>query len=464
MKPVKSILQCIGNTPMVELTRITDASMARVLVKCEYLLPSGSVKDRMALHIVEQAEREGKIKPGGTLVEATAGNTGLAVAMVAAIKGYRTIFVMPDKFSVEKINMLKAFGSEVIITPTAVPEDHPDSWRQVAKRLVEETPNSMLINQFFNLDNVEAHYRMTGPEIWEQTDGQVDAFVSGAGSGGTVTGAGRYLKEKAAEVNRNVRIVLMDPVGSCYYDAFYKKSRKEKRGWKMEGIGNDFIPGCLDLSVVDEVRQVRDRQAFYMTRRLAREEGLLVGDTSGAGVYVAIEIAKQLGPGKTVVAVCCDHGNRYISKVYNDEWLRDNGFALHGFGAGAGTVGDVLRHKGGEVIFAQPNETIAEVASRMGELGISQMPIVGDDQRPHMMIHESDLLQALLRGEHQPSEAVLSVACELQGKVAPEDDLGMIEPLLGDNSVAVVADEKNRIIGIIGKIDMVKYLSSSVAK
>ncbi len=459
-KPVSSILEVVGNTPMIELHKVVDESMARVLVKCEFLQPSGSVKDRMAQHIIEQAEARGEIKPGGTLVEATAGNTGLAVAMVAAVKGYRAIFVMPDKFSVEKINMLKAFGSEVVVTPTAVPEDHPESWREVAKRIVRETPNSLLIDQFFNLDNIEAHYQTTGPELWEQTDGEIDAFVSGAGSGGTISGVGRYLKEKAKEAGKEVRNVLFDPPGSILYNSYYKKPVTDKTGWKMEGVGNGFVPGCLDFSVIDEVKQVNDRQAFYMTRRLAREEGLFVGDTSGAGIFAAIEVARALGPGKTVVAVCGDSGNRYLSKVYNDEWLRDNGFALHGFGLWKGRVADVLSHKGGDVIFAEADEDISTVAGRMGDHGISQMPIAGTGGRSHMMIHESDLLQALLLGTLKPNDPVLEAANELKGKVTPHDHIAMLEPLLDDASVAVVTDDANTITGIISKIDVVKYIAS----
>lgn len=296
MKICNTVLETIGSTPMIRLrTGIDPKSMATVLLKAEFLEPSGSLKDRMALKIVEEFERTGKLKPGGTLVEATAGNTGLAVAMVAAVKGYHSIFVMPDKFSIEKINMLKAYGSEVVTTPTAVPDDHPDSWKEVAKRLVENTPNAVLVDQFYNRVNVNAHYETTGPEIWEQTKGEIDVLIAGAGSGGLISGAGRYLKEQAKKRGKELRIVLMDPAGSIYGDVFYQRDKKEKKGWKMEGIGNDFVPGCLDLDLVDEVRTVTDKQAFFFARRLARQEGLLVGETSGAGVAIALDIAREIG-------------------------------------------------------------------------------------------------------------------------------------------------------------------------
>ncbi|HMO18663.1 MAG TPA: pyridoxal-phosphate dependent enzyme [Oligoflexia bacterium] len=464
MKIARNILETIGNTPLIELEKWVDpATMARVLLKAEHLEPSGSLKDRMALKIINDAEENGTLKPGGTVVEATAGNTGLALAMVCAVKGYKSIFVMPDKFSVEKINMLKAYGSEIITTPTAVPDEHPDSWKEVAKRVVSQTPGALLVNQFYNEVNVMAHYESTGPEIWEQTDGKIDVFISGAGSGGTISGAGRYLKEKAKEAGRDIKIILMDPVGSVYYDAFYNTGKKQKVGWKLEGIGNDFIPGALDLSVVDEVRKVSDKTAFFYARKLAREQGLLVGDTSGAGVGLSLEIAREIGPGKVIVCFLCDSGNRYVSKLYNDEWMKSNGFGTLGLELREGSVSDILKFKGSDVQFAGAEDSISNVVKIMSEKGISQMPLSGNTSGSDLrMVHESDIMEALLSGESRPTDQVGSLAKSLEGKVRLQDDIAMVEPLLDANNVAVVVGDNGAICGIITRIDVVRFLAESV--
>lgn len=464
MKVCETVLEAIGSTPMIRLrTGVDSKSMASILLKAEFLEPSGSLKDRMALKIVEEYERSGKLKPGGTLVEATAGNTGLAVALVAAVKGYHSVFVMPDKFSIEKINMLKAYGSEVVTTPTAVPDDHPDSWKEVAKRLVETTPGAVLVDQFYNRVNVKAHYETSGPEIWEQTNGQIDVLIAGAGSGGFISGAGRYLKEQAKQQGRDVRIVLMDPVGSIYGDTFYHREKKEKKGWKMEGIGNDFIPGCLDLDVVDEVRSVTDKQAFFFARRLAREEGLLVGETSGAGVAIALDIAREIGPGKTVVAVLCDSGNRYVSKLYNDEWMKRNGFGTLGLQLRSVTVDDVLDFKGRGVTYAPLDSTIQQGVDIMAREGISQMPIEVNGGAEYRMVHESDLLEALLIGEKSRESLLVEVSKPITGMVSGDQDLATIEPLLDANNVVIVTDQDRKVCGIITRIDVVRYLSRALA-
>ncbi len=459
-----SILDAIGNTPLIELNKWVDTSrMARVLLKAEQLEPSGSLKDRMAKKIIEDAEVNGSLKPGGVVIEATAGNTGLSLAMVCAVKGYKTIFVMPDKFSVEKINMLKAYGSEIVTTPTNVPDGHPDSWREVAKRIAESTPNSIYIDQFFNQTNVQAHYETTGRELWEQTNGEIDVLIAGAGSGGTISGAGRYLKEQAARAGKEVRIILMDPVGSSYYDEYYKKGKSPKQGWKLEGIGNDFVPGALDLSIVDEVRKISDKTAFFYARKLAREQGLLVGDTSGAGVGVALEVARELGAGKTVVCLLCDSGNRYVSKIYNDEWMKSNGFGTLGFELHEGTVADVLSFKGSSVLYADPESKISELVEIMSDMGISQLPLKTLSGGEHLMIHESDIMEALLSGAKRPDDNITELAKPLQGKVRMGDDIAMVESLLDANNVAVVVDTTDAICGIISRIDIVRYLSESKA-
>ncbi len=317
-----SILERIGNTPLVKLNRVVDSNAATVLVKCEFMNPSGSIKDRMALYIIEQAEKKGLLKPGGTIVENTSGNTGMSLAMIAAVKGYRCIFTLPDKMSLEKINGLKAFGAQVVVTPTDVPGDSPDHYVNKAKQIAKETPGAFYVNQYHNQDNIQAHYYSTGAEIWQQTNGHFDAFVAGTGTGGTVSGVGRFIKEKT----KSIKIVGIDPIGSVHYDYFYTHKLIEPAVYKVEGIGEDILCEALDFSVVDEMRQTNDNQAFEMARRLVKEEGLFCGGSSGAIVYAACELAKELGPGKTIVTVLTDSGSRYLSKFLNDQWMQKNGF------------------------------------------------------------------------------------------------------------------------------------------
>lgn len=319
--PVDSILEAIGDTPLVRLRRLVAPDDAAVLCKCEFLNPSGSIKDRLVLHALERAWERGEIAPGGMVVENTSGNTGAALAMWAAVRGVRCVFTIPDKMSDEKINTLKAMGGEVVVCPTAVPADSPDSYYETAKRLAKEH-GAYYLNQYHNEQNIQAHYRLTGPEVWRQTGGEIDAFVAGLGTGGTMSGAGRYLKEQRPEV-KNVGV---DPVGSVYHSLFSTGEPSEPHVYNVEGIGEDMICGALDLSVLDEVRQVDDKQCFQTARRLAREEGIFAGGSSGGAVHVALEVARELGKGKTVVCILTDGGRAYMSKVYNDTWMREHGF------------------------------------------------------------------------------------------------------------------------------------------
>lgn len=321
-KPYEDVLQTIGWTPLIRLNRVTDGARTPVYLKAESFNPGGSVKDRIGVALIEAAEKAGQLKPGGTIVEGTSGNTGIGLAVAAAVKGYRCVFTIPDKMSDEKVRLLRAFGAEVIVTPTVEP-DHPDYYGTVARRIAEENPNAFLADQFYNPANPEAHYLTTGPEIWEQTEGRVTHFVASPGTGGTISGTARYLKER----NPQVRVIAGDPEGSVFTGYSETGEVGEGAPYKVEGIGNDKLPGTLHFEWIDEFRRVDDRTSFHMARRITREEGLFVGGSTGLIVHIAVDVARAVDdPTACVVAILCDTGERYLSKVFNDEWLTENGF------------------------------------------------------------------------------------------------------------------------------------------
>ncbi len=453
-----NILQTIGNTPLVKLNRVVGGLRATVLAKLEFLNPGGSVKDRIGLAMIEEAEQSGRLKPGGTIVEATSGNTGVGLAVAAAIKGYRCVFVMPDKMSEEKVRLLRAFGARVVITPTAVEPSDPRSYYSVSRRIVAETPNSILADQYHNPVNPEVHYRTTGPEIWEQTGGQVRVLVAGIGTGGTITGAGRYLKAQ----NADAKVVGVDPVGSLLYDTWRLGRVPEEpflKTYKIEGIGEDFVPGALDLSVCDEVLQVSDKESFLATRRLVREEGIFCGGSSGSALagLLKSKLVQALERDAIAVVILPDSGSRYLSKVFDDDWMRENGFLEAPWGTA--TAADLLAAKPRrDVIAVSPIDKVRDVIARMREYDISQMPVLSDGQLIGM-VTETHLLNHLVLGEAAADDAIASIVNRQVTTVGGETSLETVMGLFADGPAVIVAD-RDQVVGIITKIDLIDYLAA----
>jgi cystathionine beta-synthase len=452
----QSVLESIGWTPLIRLTRVTRGITTPVWVKAEIRNPGGSVKDRIGLEIIERAEREGRLKPGGTIVEGTSGNTGVALAIVAALKGYHCVFTMPDKMSQEKVRLLKAYGAEVIITPTAVPPDHPDSYVMTAKRIAHETPNAMLADQFYNQANPDAHAATTGPEIWEQTEGRVTHVVAGAGTGGTITGVGRYLKTK----NPTIQMVCGDPVGSILAEYWRSGGTNKTEGvpYKVEGIGQDKIPGTLDMGVIDEFQTVADRDAFAMARRLTREEGLFAGGSSGLLVHVALSVARRVNdPKACVVTFLCDTGERYLSKLYNDEWMRENQM----LDQARTTLGQLLDGKHGaspaDVISVAPQTPVRQALGLMSLHDVSQLPVM-ENGNCVGSVSESGLSSGALEDVKSLERTVADVMESPFPTVEAGQPVDSIVKVLSKSNPAVLVRDHGAVRGIVTRSDMLAFL------
>ncbi len=458
MKYANSVIDLVGNTPLVKLNRVTEGIRATVLAKVEYVNPGGSVKDRIAVRMVEAAEESGALKPGGTIVEPTSGNTGVGLALVAQQRGYSCVFVCPDKVGEEKRNVLKAYGARVVVCPTSVAPDDPNSYYSVSDRLTKEIDGGWKPDQYSNPMGPASHYATTGPEIWADTDGRVTHFVTGVGTGGTITGTGRYLQEVSADRECGpVQVIGADPEGSVY-------SGGTGRPYLVEGVGEDFWPGAYDPDVPDEIVAVSDAESFAMTRRLAREEGLLVGGSCGMAVVAALQVAARLGPEGVVVVLLPDSGRGYLAKIFSDTWMASYGF---GEGHGPGTVADVLRRKTGSMpalVHTHPSETVRDAIEILHEYGVSQMPVVGAE--PPVVagevagsVSERDLLDAVFSGTAQLADPV-------------SKHMGAPLPLVGGgesietaraelhhaDAVMVVVDGKPA--GVLTRADLLSFLAT----
>ena len=449
-----NILSCIGNTPLVRLNRVTEGIRTPVYGKCEFMNPGGSVKDRIGLPMIEDAERRGAIRPGGTVVEATSGNTGVGLAIAAAVKGYKCIFTLPDKMSIEKIRLLKALGAEVVVTPT-VPPEHPEYYVTVGKNIVKETPNSFFANQFYNQVNPEAHYASTGPELWEQTDGKIDYLVGGSGTGGTISGSGKFLKEK----NPDLRVVGADPVGSLLKGFKDTGELGEGEVYKVEGIGNDKIPETTWMDCIDEFRAVTDKESFNMARRVSREEGLFVGGSCGTAVTVALQLAREIDdPDKRIVVILPSTGERYLSKFHNDEWMRENRF----LDEAATDVRQLLLQKpvGNRELVSVTEQPEHQGGPRsvMSERNISQVPVIEHGESVGS-VRESRLMALIIEKKATLDENISQFMDAPFPVIGANESLEFVSRLLGRDNHALLVRTGPEITGILTRHDVIHAMN-----
>jgi cystathionine beta-synthase len=453
LEPYESVLDTVGWTPLIRLGRLGSGLRTPIYGKAEFVNPGGSVKDRIGLAIIEDAERRGELRPGGTIVEGTSGNTGVGLAIAAALKGYRCVFTMPDKMSQEKVRLLKAFGAEVVITPTAVPADHPDNYVMKAKQIVKETPGAVLANQFYNPINPEAHYATTGPEIWEQTKGGITHLVIGAGTGGTISGTGKYLKEK----NPKIRVVAGDPVGSLYSHYHRTHTLGDGHPYKVEGIGGDKIPTTIWFDWIDEFRQVSDRVSLMMARRLAREEGILAGGSSGLSVALALDIARELDdPSALIVTILADTGERYLSKVFNDEWMQENQM----LDVPRTTVEQLLErrpHDSPPLVSVAPAAAVRQALNLMSTWGVSQIPVVEEGKSVGGLVEASLMTRALAQPAllDRPVREIMEPPFPEVEASFPTDRLGA---MLTRESPAALVRKDGQLVGIVSRYDVLQQL------
>lgn len=454
-----NILETIGNTPIIKLGKVVPKNSPHTfLVKLEYFNPGMSVKDRIALALIEGAEKRGDLKPGGTIIEATSGNTGMGLALVAAVKGYKSIFVMPDKISEEKRAALRAFGSKVVITPTAVEPTDPRSHMSVANKLAEITPNSFITNQYHNPDNANQHYATTAPEIWNQTQGKIDVFVAGAGTGGTVSGVGKFLKEK----NPNIKILCPDPVGSILYDLFYHKEvREAPQPYKVEGVGEDMLPDNVHFNVIDDFVRVTDKESFHLVREIVAKEGICVGPSSAMALAGAFKYAEQFKEPKTFVIMMADSGRAYLSKAFNDDWMKDNNFLPSPMRTN--NVRKLIHSMNQpELIFAKVGQTVLDVVKLLKQHNISQVPVYSEGEIVGIL-DESDLIFPLATGKLKPDEPIIHL---IKGNIIWVDEDDSLETLsdhFQKGFIALVRD-KSGTVRLITKIDLLDFISNNVTQ